>query len=378
MRRRTFVRGVGGGSMLAVAGCLEREDEDDEPEEAQPEDENTLRVVTYSSMVTGETPAGAVLAEAFEEELPDAEIEWIVPEAGIEHYAQRARLEAEMNADVYLGLTPAELVFLDEAVSADVFERLERERLERDGRIRADLSFGDPDDRALPIDSGYVGLVYDESVLEAPETFEDLLAEEYAGTVLAQDPRRSAPGRAFLLSTVAAYGNEFVDYWEGLRENDVDVYERWTDSYVDEYLEETRPMVVSYTTDRIAANAADRSMERHQIATPDGQGYENVEGVAVFADTGRRELAYEFVDFLLSSQIQTEIAIRNAQFPALERQYLDLGTEFTAFARQPEQPVRFTYDELHGNLTGWLEEWGEEFGEDVIDDRPEIDDTGTD
>ncbi|WP_369729030.1 thiamine ABC transporter substrate-binding protein [Natrarchaeobius versutus] len=376
MRRRSFVRGVGAGSMVALAGCATREngdedetgdDPDEEPLEEGVEDDSALRVVTYSSMVVDETSAGRWLAEAFEAEFPDAEIDWVVPEAGIENYVQRARLGAEIDADVYLGLTLPELVRADEALSEPLFESLERDRLENDDRISADLEFGDPDGRVLPYDVGYVSLVYDETVLEPPETFEDLLEAEYEDALLAQDPRRSAPGRAFLLWTIAAFGDEYLEYWEELWENGVDVRPRWTDAYVDGYLEENRPMVVSYSTDRIGANLTDRNLDRHQVATLEGEGYENVEGVAIFAETERRELAYEFVDFVFSSEAQAEIAVRNAQFPAIEDEYLGLGTEFTAFARQPEEPVRFTYDELREQLAGWLEAWDDEFGEQLED-----------
>ncbi|TYT63709.1 thiamine ABC transporter substrate-binding protein [Natrialba swarupiae] len=377
MRRRSFVRGVGAGSVIALSGCATREngdeDEDDDSAAELPEDEleddGGLRVATYSSMVAEETSAGRWLAEAFEAEFPDAEIDWVVPEAGIENYIQRAQLEAEMDADVYLGLTLPELVRVDESLSEPLFEPLERSRLENDDRISADLEFGDPDGRVLPYDVGYVSLVYDETVLEPPETFEDLLEPEYEDTLLAQDPRRSAPGRAFLLWTIATFGDEYLAYWKRLWENGVDVRPRWTDAYVDGYLEEARPMVVSYTTDRIGANLAERNLDRHQVATLDDAGYETVEGVAVFAETERRELAYEFVDFVLSSEAQAEIAVRNAQFPAIEDEYLTLGTEFTAFTRRPSESVRFTYDELRERLDGWLEAWDNEFG-DQLEDTP--------
>ncbi|SDR30176.1 thiamine ABC transporter substrate-binding protein [Natronobacterium texcoconense] len=368
MRRRTFVRGVGAGSTVGVAGlagCLERETDEEEEPAPPDEDEDTLRVATYTSMVTGESPAGTWLAEAFEEEHEDAEIVWTVPEAGIENYVRRAELEAPIDADVYLGLTLGELVYADENLEDDrLFERLQRDRLTNDDRVREDLTFDDPHDRILPFDTGYVTLVADEAELEeeVPDSFEALLESEYDHSLLAQDPRRSDPGLAFLLWTVAEYGDDYLAYWHDLLDNGIRVLDGWTESYREAYLEGERPLVVSYSTDRIGASAAGRELRRHVVSPFDGQGYRNTEGAAVFADTPRTELAYEFVDFVLSRPVQSQIVARNVQFPAVEEEYVDLEERFREHAREPEEAVTFTYDDLHGTVTGLLAEWGDEIG----------------
>lgn len=148
MNRRAFVRRVGVGSSVGVAGlagCFTREESDDPQEDTDngPADD-ALRVATYSSMVTGETSAGAWLKETFEEEY-DADLRWRVPEAGIDHFIRRGELETSLGADVYLGLTAGDLVRIDDALSAGaLFERIDREVLEHDQRIRSDLAFDDP------------------------------------------------------------------------------------------------------------------------------------------------------------------------------------------------------------------------------------------
>ncbi len=235
MRRRSFVRGVGAGSVIALSGCATREngdeDEDDDSAAELPEDEleddGGLRVATYSSMVAEETSAGRWLAEAFEAEFPDAEIDWVVPEAGIENYIQRAQLEAEMDADVYLGLTLPELVRVDESLSEPLFEPLERSRRENDDRS------------AIPTGgcsrTTSVSLVYDETFSNRRDVRRPPRAR-VRGHPSGTRPRRSAPGRAFLLWTIATFGDEYLAYWKRLWENGVDVRPRWTDAYVDGYL----------------------------------------------------------------------------------------------------------------------------------------------
>ncbi|SFC20566.1 thiamine transport system substrate-binding protein [Halobiforma haloterrestris] len=383
MRRRAFVRRAGVGSVAGIgglgafAGCLTRDPEEEEEEVVR--DENELRIATYSSMVTGETPAGAWLAETFEADREDdVEIVWTVPESGIENFVRRAQVGARIEADLYLGLTLPELVYVDETLEDRLFETLQRDRLERDERVRPELTDAveEPHNRLLPFDTGYVTLVADETELEpetdddsdgdppeavprpgVPETFDDLLAPEYEGALLAQDPRRSDPGRAFLLWTIAEYGDDFLEYWRGLRENGVGIREGWTEAYRESYLEGARPLVVSYSTDRVGASAAGRELRRHTVTPLDGQGYENVECAAVFADSPRAELAYEFLEFLLSRPAQREVAARNVQFPAVEQERVDLEGRFDEHAIEPEEAVTFTYDDLRGEFVDRLEEW---------------------
>ncbi|MFP8953401.1 thiamine ABC transporter substrate binding subunit [Natrialbaceae archaeon A-arb3/5] len=368
MRRRTAIRAVASGSIATVAGCFTRGNGNAEENGGEQEDDSTLRVATYSSMVTGETPAGEWIAEAFEEQFPDIELTWTIPEAGIDNYLQRARLGAPIDADVFLGLTLPELARADDAFSGRLFEPLDRDRLDRHGRVRPSLAFDDPQDRVLTYDTGFLSLVYNETVLDPPETFTDLLEPEYTGALLMQDPRQSDPGLGFLLWTIAEFGEDAPDYWESLRENNAQVYERWTDTYVDAYLEMAGPMVVSYSTDQVDAVAADRDLDRHRIATIDGRGYQLPEGVAVFDSTGNREYAYEFIDFLLSNEAQAEIARRNVQFPAVEPEGLELGPEFATYAQEPEERIQFGYEELRGSIQGWIDAWAEEWSDELEDD----------
>ncbi|THE65797.1 thiamine ABC transporter substrate-binding protein [Salinadaptatus halalkaliphilus] len=361
MRRRTMVRGLATGTAVGLAGCITRND-DDEPNGEEPidpdgEDEGTLRVATYSSLLAGEQSAGEWLAEAFEDAYPDATLEWVVPESGIDHYVQRARYHAEIDVDVFLGVTVDQLVRIDTTLASRLFGSLERGRLEHAGRVRDDLAFEEPHDRAIPFGTGYVSLVYDERDLETPATFADLLEDAYEDALLTQDPRYSRPGRAFLLWTIAAYGEDYLEFWRSLAANGVEIRDRWSDAYLGDYLEGERPMVVSYSTDRVGAITADRNLDRHQVATLEESGYRTTEAIAIFEATTKRELAYQFVDFVLSREIQAELATRNVQFPAVTDEYVDLEGQFEMAAVEPEESVAFDYEELYDDLGNWLVEW---------------------
>jgi thiamine transport system substrate-binding protein len=236
-------------------------------------------------------------------------------------------------------------------LSADAYEFENRDAL------KDDLLF-DPQSRALPYDTGYIALVYDENEVDEPGSFDDLTSDPYEGTLLAQNAQTSDPGEAFMLWTVDQFGEDgYIDYWRDLVDNDVRIFDSWSDSY-DAYSAAERPMVVSYSTDQVFANRYDMDMSRHQVAFPNGQGYANPEGMAVFEASDTPALGFEFMDFMLSQEVQSEVAVRNVQLPATDHAQLD--EEFDQYAHVPDEAVVFSYDELQGNLSDWVDNWARE------------------
>ncbi|MFC6768435.1 thiamine ABC transporter substrate-binding protein [Natrinema soli] len=357
MRRRTFVGAVGGSAIAGVAGCLTRDDDN------AGGGDGTLRIATYETMVNGTNPAGTWLKEAFEAEHSDAELEWIVPNDGLNQYITREQQNADYDVDIYFGLNVDDLVRIDDNLeTGSLLRELDIDRLDNAGRIRDELDMGDPHGRALTYDTGYICLVYDETIVSEPETLDDLTAPAYEDELLAQNAQQSDPGRAFLLWTIDANSEDgYIDYWRKLETNGARILADWSESYSGAYMEGERSIVVSYSTDQVYANEYDYDMSRHQVAFPNDQGYANPEGMGIFEGATDVDLAYDFLDFALSSEAQAEIAQRNVQFPAVAEEHVDLDEEFDRYAHRPPETVAFSYDELQGNLGGWVESWGREF-----------------
>jgi thiamine transport system substrate-binding protein len=385
MRRRRFLQAAGSAGALGLAGCLVADESatstettadgttpsdgtstgtstTSETTQASADLEGTITVATYESFLNAPSESydapGAFVKERFEAEYPDATVEFTVPSNGLNEYIQRRQQGASIDADVYVGLNVDDLVRIDENIgSKRLFQTLDTDRMERASHVRDDLTFGDPKGRAIAYDTGYISLVYDERDVDAPETLDALTTEPYAGKLLAQTAQGTDTGQAFLLWTIAQKGADgYLDYWEALLENDVRILGSWWDSY-SAYLDDQRPMVVSYSTDQVYANRDDQNMAKHQVAFPDDQGYANPEGMGVLQDTQESDLAYAFMDFLLRGEVQTTIALANVQFPAVGDEYVDVPAEFSDYAYRPPEAVSLGYDELKGNLSGWLEEW---------------------
>lgn len=359
MHRRSFVRAAGmGAATVGLAGCLTRENDG----EGDGNGDGTLEIATYTSFVEGNfedvTSPAEWLKDAFAEEYPDTDISWTTPENGINRYIRDVQQGNEIGPDIYLGLNVDDLVRIDGAYDGELFESIDRDKLENTDRVRDDIDFGDPDDRVVPYDTGYISLVYDESAVETPETFEDLTSREYESEFVVQNAQDSDPGQAFLLWTIDEYGDDgYLEYWEDLQDNDVMIGDSWDDTYYGPYDNEDRSVIVSYSTDQVFYAGGD--LTRHQVAFLDGKGYENHEGMAVFADSANADLAHDFMDFVLTSEAQAAIAEKNVQFPAVADEHVDLGEDFYDHALEPDESVTFTYDELEGSLSGWVDEWGQ-------------------
>ncbi|SFF75515.1 thiamine transport system substrate-binding protein [Halopelagius inordinatus] len=377
MKRRTFLRAAGVGGVAGLAGCsgdgggtggTETTTGGTEPAETTGTTtgeagggESDLVVATYGAFVDAPSSSpGAWLKERFESET-DATIRYETPESGVNHYIERAMRGADIEADLYVGLDVNMLIRLDEKLDGPLFTAADG--LDRRGDVKESLEF-DPQGRAVPYDTGYISLVYDETQGEdgdfvAPETFDGLLREEFSGDLLTQNPTSSATGQAFLLHTVKAKGEDgYLDYWNELKQNDVRVVGDWESSYA-AYSNGEAPMVVSYSTDQVYAEESGEDLSKHQVRFLNDQGYANPEGMALFDGTDRSELARRFMDFVLRPEVQSEIAVRNVQFPATTT--AELPEEFAQYAKEPPEAVTFSYDRLKGNLSEWTDAWARQF-----------------
>ena len=195
---------------------------------APSDDDVTLRLLTHESFNVSED----VLA-AFTEETGITVEPIATGDAGA--VVNQAILTVDdPQGDVLFGV---DSTFLTRALDADLFVPYEAAGLDAvPERYRPD-----PEHRVTPVDYGDVCLNYDVAAFEerglaVPGDLADLTDPAYAGTLVVQNPATSSPGLAFLLATVARFGEDgWLDYWEALRANDVLVVDGWAEAYYDEF-----------------------------------------------------------------------------------------------------------------------------------------------
>jgi len=380
MERRRFLKSAGLGASALLAGCsAEDVSETTTTTEGSTTTETTqgtttgttegpqtLLVTTYQSFVDApSTSPGAWLKETFESEY-DATLEWFVPNNQLNYFLQRKQQGVTIDTDVYLGLTPENLVHADSTLSSgSLFESVDTSGFENISHLKENFRF-DPQDRAIPFGASFISLVINQDMLDeqgvpAPETFEDLTKPEYKGSIICPNPQNSETGLEFLFWTIMQYGEDgYLDYWKRLQENDIRILKSWGSAYA-AYSNGEAPIVVSYSTDQVFADQYGEPLSKHQIGFLNNQGYQYIEGMARFAGTDKPDLAADFMDFMLRADVQSEVAVRNVANPVVDN--AELPADFEELTKEPEEPVGYGYEDLMGNVSGWLDAWGKQIAQ---------------
>jgi thiamine transport system substrate-binding protein len=263
-------------------------------------------------------------------------------------------------ADVLFGV---DNTFLSRALEGDIFEAYESPAL---GAIPDRFKL-DPSHRASPVDYGDVCINYDkayfaENDLALPEGLEDLARPEYQGLLVVENPATSSTGLAFLLATVAHFGDSFTEYWQALQDNGVVVVDGWETAYYTNFSGSSgngpQPLVVSYgsspAAEVIFAETPPEDAPTASIVGPD-TCFRQIEFAGILKGTRQRALAEKFVDFMLSKQFQEDVPLQMFVYPVLPE--ATLPEEFTKYAQAPEQVAALSPEEIAANRDAWIQSW---------------------
>lgn len=225
----------------------------------------------------------------------------------------------------------------------------------------------DPQNRVQPVDYGDVCLNYDkawfaENGLEPPQSLDDLVDPAYAGLTVVENPATSSPGLAFLLATVATYGQDgYLAFWQRLVDNDVLVTSGWEEAYYGAFTAASdgdRPIVVSYASSPPAeVYFAETALSEAPTGTvtADGACFRQIEFVGILRGTRNEEAARKLVAFMLSPAFQEDIPLHMFVFPANTTAVLP--EVFTTHAEIPQNPATLPPDEIAANREAWITAW---------------------
>ncbi|GBD10300.1 Thiamine-binding periplasmic protein [Candidatus Thermoflexus japonica] len=265
-------------------------------------------------------------------------------------------------ADVFFGV---DNTFFSRAIREDLFEPYRPQGIEE---IPREFIL-DPEYRLIPIDYGDVCLNYDkkyfrEKGLKPPETLEDLIRPEYKGLLVVENPATSSPGLAFMLATIAHFGEErWLDFWRALKENDVKITEGWEDAYYKEFSGATgspgtRPIVVSYAT----SPAAEVYFSGGKLTEPPTGNvlgkdacFRQIEFAGILKGAKNRDLAERWIDYMISLRFQEDVPLQMFVFPVHPK--ARLPEFFQKFAEVPPEPARLDPARIDANRERWIQEW---------------------
>lgn len=266
-------------------------------------------------------------------------------------------------ADVLYGV---DNTFLSRALDANIFEAYASPMLTK---IPAEFQLDDSH-RTLPVDFGDVCLNYDKAWFDShtvplPQSLSDLTKPEYKGLLVVENPATSSPGLAFLLATIAEFGDPgYLDYWKALRANQVAVVNDWSSAYYVNFSgsqgKGAQPLVVSYASSPAAevVYAVEPLTDAPTASiTAAGMCFRQVEFVGILKGTLQRQLAEQWIDFMLSTTFQEDMPLQ--MFVYAVNSEVVLPDVFTQYATVAENPSMMSPEEIRAKREEWIAAWTE-------------------
>ncbi len=256
--------------------------------------------------------------------------------------------------DVLFGI---DNTFLQRGLDAGIFLRYESPAL---AGVPEDFQL-DARHRVTPVDYGDVCVNYwKDAVPWEPVTLDELTFPEFADQLVVQHPETSSPGLAFLLATIAAFGDGWELYWEDLRANGVSVTAGWEDAYYGEFIAGggARSMVVSYASSPPAEVIyADPPTDTAPTGVITESCYRQIEFAGILSGTDNEAGAQALIDFMLSETWQNDVPLNMFVYPVIES--ATLPPEFVEHTAVPPHPLMLDPAEIEANRDAWTERWVE-------------------
>ncbi len=227
-------------------------------------------------------------------------------------------------------------------------------------------TYAPPDRAVTPIDHGEVCLNVDrgwfaDRGVPPPRSLEELTLPRYKGLLVVENPATSSPGLAFLLATVARFGDRWQSYWRDLRGNGVTVADGWEEAYTQRFSGAagspgTHPIVVSYATSPAAEVIfAGRALTESPTAAVEDGCFRQVEYAGVLRGAPNPDGARALIDFMLSERFQADVPGSMFVYPV--RAGTPLPPEFVEHAIRPPEPESLPPDVIAAGRDGWVDEW---------------------
>lgn len=224
----------------------------------------------------------------------------------------------------------------------------------------ADYALADGGDRLVPIDSASVCVNvdtawFDAEGVEPPQTLDDLTDPAYADLLVTPGASTSSPGMAFLLATVAEYGDDWPSYWTDLLGNGAKVVDGWEDAYYGDFTAGsetgTRPIVVSYDSSPAFTVSDGETTTEALLDTC----FRQVEYAGVLAGADNPDGAQALIDWMLTDEVQSALPEAMYVFPVMPG--ATIPADWSTFAPQPTDPYEVAPADISERREQWLTEW---------------------
>ena len=289
------------------------------------DDENSLRVMTYSSFIQ-KWGAGPEIAKLFEKET-GIKIQWINGgHAGL--LIERLKFKKKHFPDVVLGFDQFSIHEAQKSFKwLNIDKSLYKKKIQENSKFSKDQA-SPPQYKRNPsllpkefnffnfiaYDWGPLGFVYRHKEIEAPEKLEDLIHPKYKNSLILQDPRMSSPGLQFLIWIFMEMGERKASlFLEKIKNSVKTMSPSWSGSY-SLFKIQRSTMVFSYITSPYYHQIEEKN-KNYRVALFKNPHPIQVEYAGIPSFCRQCKKAGLFVRFLQRTDIQKILMKKNYMYP---------------------------------------------------------------
>ncbi len=308
------------------------------PLSALAEQKPVLNIYTYDSFAA-EWGAGPKIKQEFAK-ICDCEINFVTSPSSISAL-RKIQLEGEQTkADILLGIDSS---IVGQAQNSGLFTKHGLDLSEINVPTNWSSKY------FIPFDYGYFAFIYNrEKLSKPPSSFAQLIDSDIK--IIVQDGRSSTVGFGLILWIKSIYKEKAKQFWQKLSPKIVTMTKGWSESY-NLFLKGEADMVLSYTTSP-AYHLIVEQDNRFRAAQFSEGHYMQIEVAGIVKTSKNKQLARQFLRFLISKEAQQFIPTGNWMYPVAK---IKLPEEFTKLYK-PNKPLLLDEDLILQNGQIWIAE----------------------
>jgi len=257
-------------------------------------------------------------------------------------------------ADLVIGIDNS---MLRTALKLDLLDVYRPDNIDR---VDPDLIF-DPEFHIVPYDYGYLAVICNTVMMEErdlpyPESIMNLSQDVYKDQIMFIDPATSSTGSSFLIWAASVSGEGLGEYLEDLSESEFNVFPTWDGMY-NAFQNGEAPIGISYGLDTASDHLFTGSSTTVTIV-PENEGYRQIEGAGILKGARNRDMAEEFIEFMLTDDFQSRVGY-NVMLPVVPGTPVDpIYLEHGVWAREHVEPTQEVVREYYPD---WFSSWEDAF-----------------
>jgi thiamine transport system substrate-binding protein len=301
-----------------------------------------LTIYTYDSFASEWGP-GPIIKKKFEE-IYQIDLELVAVDSAATLLNKVILGGSNTKADIVLGL---DMNLFESAKESELFDKHSLTNL--NNKLNLPISW--ESELFVPYNFGYFAFVYNNKNLKNPPRSMDELINSTDAKIVIQDPRTSTPGLGLLTWMKALYADKAHSNWSKLNKKIIAVTKGWTDAYYNFFMSGEADIVLSYTSSPAAHIMFENNYDISASTFEEGN-YISVEFAGILKSSKNKEMANNFLNFMISDDFQSVIPSTNIMYPVTNIDLPDAYNELDI-----PKPLQLEPKNIYDNKKEWIKEW---------------------